>query len=316
MIRWGKTKQGKPRFRCQKCLQTQIKKRPDVGKKNREILFAKWLLTTETLSRLEKRNGRGINTLLRLFSPYWNQSIISDYPGEGRVVIVDGIRIGSDESILIAIDEAGTPIAWTPCLRETSLTWNRLFDEVKKQGVVNPVGIVSDAQKGLLLALKWSFGTTPRQRCLTHVVRLAHAWLTRHPKTIAGVELRQLVSSLYDIKSKEEASLFQEKFSSWLKNHDEFLKEKSFLLGTKRWWYTHRKLRWVKTLLARSLPDLFTFLELPNIPRTTNQLEGGINSPIKALIRHHRGMSTSHKRILVFHFLRARQKKKPTLNAN
>jgi transposase-like protein len=261
------------------------------------------------LKRLEKRNGHGKNSLIKSFSPFWNIPIISRYRGNGKIILVDGIRIGPEEVVLIAIDEKGDPLAWKECLRETTVSWSQLFDEVKKQGFNHPVCIVSDAQKGLLLALKWSFGTVPHQRCMTHVVRLAHAWLTRRPKTKAGLELRDLISSLYGIWTKNDALLFKEKFSLWLEKYDEFLKEKSVSLETGRLWYTHRKLRWVRTLIARSLPDLFTFLEMPNVPRTTNKLEGGINSPIKALIRHHRGMSTSHKRILVFRFLRARQNK-------
>lgn len=309
MIRWGKTRQGKARWRCSVCLITSIKIRPDRSKKNTEKLFENWLLTTETLERLEKKNGYGRNILPRLFSQYWNVPVISEYKGSGKVVLVDGIRIGPDESVLIAIDGDGTPITWTRCVRETSISWNWLFEKIKRQKVIVPDCIVSDAQKGLLLALKMSFGSIPHQRCMTHVVRLAHAWLTRKPKTAAGIELRQLVSLLYKIKTKNDVLLFKKDFALWLEKYKDFLKEKSFSIETKRWWYTHRKLRWVKTLITRSLPDLFIFLEIPNTPRTTNKLEGGINSPIKALIRHHRGMSTSHKRALVFRFLRARQRK-------
>jgi hypothetical protein len=316
MIRWGKTRQGKVRWRCVLCKTTGIKNRSDRRKKNVERLFERWLLTTETLERLERKNGHGKNSLIKSFSSFWSIPVVSEYHGTGKIMLVDGIRIGQEETVLIAIDENGMPIAWRECLRETSISWNWLFDEVKKQGFNHPVCIVSDAQKGLLLALKWSFGEVPHQRCMTHVVRLAHAWLTRRPKTKAGVELRDLVSSLYGIWTKDGASLFKEKFGLWLEKYDAFLKEKSVSPETNRRWYTHRKLRWVRTLIARSLPDLFTFLEIPNVPRTTNKLEGGINSPIKALIRHHRGMSTNHKRILVFRFLRARQKKKPTLNTN
>lgn len=272
-------------------------------------MFERWLLTTETLGRLEKKSGRGHNTLTKSFSGFWNIPIVSNYQGTGGVVIVDGIRIGPTESVLIAIDENGVPIAWSSCFRETSLSWSQLFEAVKKQGVESPIGIVSDAQKGLLLALRWSFGSIPHQRCMTHVVRLAKAWLTRNPQTVAGVELLRLVSWLYEVKTRDEAELFKSQFLKWLEKHREFLKEKSVSSETKRWWYTHKKLRWVKTLITRSLPDLFTFLEIPNVPRTTNRLEGGINSPIKALIRHHRGMGTSHKRALVSRFLRARQNK-------
>ena len=195
-------------------------------------------------------------------------------------------------------------------MKENFESWIKLFELVQRQGVVNPSCIVSDAQKGLIQAIKWIFPYIPHQRCMTHVVRLAQAWLTRNPKTPAGQELLLLVKSLYEIKTKDQANIFENEFNDWLKRYRDFLKEKSISLETKRWWYTHRKLRGVRSLIARAIPDLFTFLEIPNIPRTTNKLEGGVNSPIKALLRHHRGMKIQHRQTLVFRFLRARQKRK------
>ncbi len=35
---------------------------------------------------------------------------------------------------------------------------------------------------------------------------------------------------------------------------------------------------------------LFQYIKYPNIPNTTNQLEGGINSQIQHLIVNHRGL--------------------------
>jgi len=58
MIRWGKTKQVKQRFRCEKCHQTDIKKRPDQKNRRIEMLFERWLLTTETVQRISKEYTR------------------------------------------------------------------------------------------------------------------------------------------------------------------------------------------------------------------------------------------------------------------
>lgn len=311
MIRWGLTRQGRQRFRCVACLQTGIKKRPDTEEKNREVLFERWLLKTETLERLAHMRHTKPSALVKSFSNFWSKEIEPlPYRGNGCTLIVDGIIIERGACILIAIDGEGIPITWLSCRRENSDSWIRLFELVKRQGVNNPSVIISDAQKGLLGAMKWVFPLIPHQRCLTHVVRLAQAWLTRNPKTIAGQELRLLVGRLYGIKTRDDALFFTKQFDEWRTNHHFFLKEMSISPETKRRWYTHRRLRGVRSLLMGALPNIFTFLEIPDTPRTTNQLEGGVNSPIKALLRHHRGMSTAHRQVLVFRFLRARQRKK------
>ena len=311
MILWGKTSGGKRRFRCEKCLRTSIKKRLDVSERNIEVLFERWLLQTETLERVAKYFKTKASAVKRKFEKLWNIKISPlVYKGDGKILMVDGIILKKNCCILIAIDGEGIPITWYACSRENFESWMRLFGLVKKQGVTHPLCIVSDAQKGLIQARKWVFGNVPHQRCMTHVVRLAQAWLTRNPKLIAGKELLLLVNTLYQIKNVKESEIFKIQFIIWCEKYNLFLKEKSYSPFIKKQWYIHRRLRAVRTLLKNAVPDLFTFLKIQNIPRTTNKLEGGVNSPIKALTRHHRGMKLSHRQTLVFRFLRARQTKK------
>lgn len=311
MICWGTTRQKKQRFKCKKCSRTSIKKRPDRKVKNLEILFERWLLNTETLERLAKQRQTNSSSLARSFNVFWRiENPPLPYQKNSRVLIVDGLIIERGRCVLIAIDGEGVPIAWLSCQRENFANWIMLFRMVKEQGFESPSVIVSDAQKGLQGAIKSTFPLVPHQRCMTHVVRLAQAWVTMRPRTIAGQELKEIIGGLYAIKTKEEAKSFIEKFFRWNEKHENFLKEKSVDSLTGRRWFTHRRLRAVRSLVFGALPNLFTFLEVPDTPRTTNKLEGGINSPLKALLRHHRGMSVNHKQTLVFRFLRARQKKK------
>ncbi|MEN9551739.1 MAG: hypothetical protein RI935_116 [Candidatus Parcubacteria bacterium] len=152
-----------------------------------------------------------------------------------------------------------------------------------------------------------TFPNVPHQRCMTHVVRLAQAWLTRFPKTVAGRELRTIVSSPYSVTTQKGRDNWNMIFNHWCSIHYDFLKEKSIPLGNGRPWYTHRRLRAVRSLILGAQPELFTFLSVADTPKTTNDVEGGLNSPMKALLRHHRGMSPKHREVLVFRFLRRRQ---------
>ena len=268
-------------------------------------------MQTETLERISHHRNTKASALNKKFEKFWDIKIEPlKYEGDGKILLVDGIILEKGVCILIAIDRNGIPITWHECVRENFFSWIELFRKVKECGFIDPTCIVSDAQKGLIQARKYVFPCITHQRCMTHVVRLAQAWLTRNPRMVAGQELLSLVNSMYKVKTKNEAETFTKKFNDWHERHKDFLKEKSSTPFSKIAWYTHRRIRGVKSLIKNALPDLFTFLEIPNTPRTTNKLEGGVNSPIKALIRHHRGMKIQHRKILVFRFLRARQKKK------
>jgi hypothetical protein len=85
--------------------------------------------------------------------------------------------------------------------------------------------------------------------------------------------------------------------------------------GRKRtWWYTHRNLRAARSLIRNALPHLFTFVRYPQIPRTTNHVEGGINSRLKELIHRHRGLSQDRKQVLVAQHLAQKNRQKPPRN--
>lgn len=68
------------------------------------------------------------------------------------------------------------------------------------------------------------------------------------------------------------------------------------------WWYTHQRLRSGYQVFERVLRrgHVFTFLDPDlhplEIPSTTNEIEGGINTQMRLLLLHHRGMTETHQR--------------------
>jgi len=77
-------------------------------------------------------------------------------------------------------------------------------------------------------------------------------------------------------------------------------------------WYTHRKIRAARSLIRNALPHLFIFIDHPYVPRTTNHVEGGVNSRLKELVHRHRGLRDDRKQVLVaVHLARKRAKKPP-----
>ena len=100
-------------------------------------------------------------------------------------------------------------------------------------------------------------------------------------------------------------------YYQWENTWDEYLKERTDIdnpITTRKWGYTHRSLRSVRSIFRAALKEnsLFTFLEnLTTTPvnRTTSPLEGGINKGIKTLLRAHNGLNPQHARTAIEWYL-------------
>ena len=94
-----------------------------------------------------------------------------------------------------------------------------------------------------------------------------------------------------------------------------FLLEKSVNERTGKSQYKHRSIRSAHRSLKHFLPYLFTYKEHPDlkIPTTTNQLDGGLFSPLKDLLKVHRGSSRELRRKLIIYFLENRVYRTPKI---
>lgn len=225
------------------------------------------------------------------------------------VILLDGIGVGSMVCLI-----ARTPdyvIGWEWAGWESSITWSKLLEKFPAPAIV-----VCDGQKGILLAIARCWPRTRIQRCIFHVWQNIRVKLTLHPKTEVGQELLSLTRDLWNVKSTEQAIGWQQRLESWHKRYGGFIRERTYRSeaepGRRRWWYTHRSLRSAYKQLDKLIRDnqLFTHLEknlatVP-IPRTTNYVEGGINSQLRTKLKLHRGMSEEHQRRLVEWYLYGR----------
>lgn len=317
MIRWGITKQGKQRFRCKACLETAIIRRPDQKVRIIERLFERWLLGASSLTSIAKRVGTHRSTISRKFI---GLSFVS-HPtplrqlSQNPILVLDGTTISKNTLLVLAYDVlSNQPIAWSFARRENFVTWHALLLHIRERFI--PHAFVSDGQKGLRKAVKMIFPGIAHQRCLAHIIRLSLAWLTRNPQTNAGKDLRILVRELAQVRTEPAAKIWKGSFVEWDVRYGEFLKERSINPATGRTWYTHRKLRAVRSLVANALLNLFWFTVDSRIPNTTNAVEGGINAVLAELLHRHRGITEQQKKALVRRFLYARRRRKlPTQNA-
>lgn len=312
MQKRGKTTTGTQRWFCVTCKISSTRKRPDTRERHLHRWFVRWLVGTASLIEIAGQIRLCREQVTELFRPFWYRWVPESPQLIGcvRILIVDAVYMsGRVNAALIGC----TPIAvcsWSFAERECYAAWGQFFRQYQAIEV-----IVMDGQKGLHKAFSGCFPHAQVQRCLVHVERFVRCHISRRPRTQAGRELWVLTRSLWQVETEYDALCWRMRFFSWEAMHHQFLSERSISPTTNRWWYTHRKIRAARAHIHNALPYLFTFTQASDIPRTTNHVEGGINSRLKELIRRHRGLSSTRKRVLAAHFLASKTPEKPPRNS-
>ncbi len=75
--------------------------------------------------------------------------------------------------------------------------------------------------------------------------------------------------------------------------------------------FKYPRLRSVRYIIRKAMPNLFTFLDYPGCPNTTNLVEGWVNSAVAEAIRRHRGITADEKKTLVSIILSHLKRKAP-----
>jgi hypothetical protein len=252
-----------------------------------------------------------ISTLQRLFEQFLSHPP-KPHPtaNQKAVLIIDGTWFKRDRCFVIYYDETGAGVQyWRYTTRENAYEVVDDLEQLKRDGVIC-VGTVTDGSRGLLAGLSHVYPDIPKQRCLVHIQRLTLAWLTRSPRTEAGRELRALCLMLNQLDTKKKRDAWISAFEKWNVKYTDFLKERTTGPDGTRWWYTHKSLRKVRRHILNALPNMFHYLDHPNLPKDTNMLEGGIFSPLKDIYKSHRGIpETKRANFLVWYLYLKYQKK-------
>ena len=142
------------------------------------------------------------------------------------------------------------------------------------------------------VATPWLFTDIPVQMCHFHQEQIVVRYTTRNPHLEAGKELLALVGTL----STNDGASFTDAFRLWCRTWGEFLKEKTIDPKTKRFSWTHKRLRQARDSIHAHLPYLYTFEKYPelHIPNTTNSLDGSFKK-VKLAIGVHSGLPHARK---------------------
>lgn len=285
----GKTKQGKQRYQCLKCKKTYLWKQRKNIYDRRYSWFKDWILEGFTIKQLSRINKVSPSTVSRVIDYWLNiepprlQSL-----GEIKHIILDGTYINHRTGLYVVMNGDNHKIVYGDYgVSETGKHLKVFYNNLQQKGL-NPLSATVDGSLQQLKYLKDAWESLVIQRCLVHIQRQGLSWLRKLPKRTEAIKLREILLQVMYIKTKEESDNFINGFHLW---------ENRYGLGLSR--STNRgkvfsDLLRTRSMLRNALPNMFSYLDYPEISKTTNALEGYFGR-LKQKYRIHRGLSP-HKR--------------------
>jgi hypothetical protein len=214
------------------------------------------------------------------------------------VVIMDTTYFGRGFCVMVFKNSLDGVVLYKQYVRyETNALYLSGISEIVRRGI-HIDGIVCDGRQGLF----GLFDDIPVQMCQFHQIQIVQRYLTRKPKTQAGIELKKVTVKLTK-QSKEE---FANALNNWHLQWSDYLNERGRSPSTGKTYYTHKRLRSAYLSLKRHLPYLFVFEDYKELmmPNTTNALDG-LFADLKNKLRNHNGLSKERKMKFIDGFFKA-----------
>lgn len=309
VIKWG-TQCGCQRFKCKDCGTSFTPKRPDVSLSNRFVWFRKWISGKQRIEDIARESGYSSRQLRRWFDEY-----LADAPEwkvqhrEAYRVLIDGTWLG-DRCCLVVYRDAVSKSTIYYRFAEGENEHEIIKDlQAFKTMRLRISSFTTDGGNDIIRAIKYVYPHTSRQRCVVHIERECLTWLTQHPRTSAGILLRRIVCKISHIKTSNDRLYWIKELNRWHEDYEEFIRQKSVNKETGEMTYTHDNIRRAYTHLHRAIPDMFKYIDEPDVPNNTNSLESFFGH-LKDNLRIHRGLSREHQKNFIKWYLYFADEKK------
>ncbi|MBO7108259.1 MAG: transposase [Verrucomicrobia bacterium] len=301
-IKWG-VQSGHQRYKCKNCGSLFTARRKDVSRNNRFVWFRWWVERKQTIEQISSLSGYSVRQLKTWFYEYLDKAPTWKIKRRGSVnLLIDGTWFPNKVCLVVyRADNIKATLFYR--LTDDEKEWEIIRDlqTLRRMGL-RISSVTSDGGPDIVRAVKYACPDAIRQRCLAHIERECLAWITQHPKSAAGIELRRLVCKISHIKTHNDELYWIRCLHEWHDEYSEFLKEKTISPTTGQKSYTHDSIRKAFYHIWRALPDMFRFIDHPDIPKTTNGLESFFGH-IKDHLRVHRGLSLKHHQNFVKWYL-------------
>jgi hypothetical protein len=203
---------------------------------------------------------------------------------QSKYLIFDGTYLHRPVGIVALMDARNNCIIQGQygVSESSSKQLHSFFNPLIERGL-NPKSYTVDGNPQVIRVIKTLWPGITIQRCLVHIQRQGLMWCRRYPKTVYARKLRNIFLKVLHIHTIEERDSFLELFVQWEYRYGQHLKmqpEKGKVFSD---------IKRARSMLLKALPDMFHYLDDPNISFTTNGLEGYF-SRLKGHYRQHRGL--------------------------
>lgn len=203
-------------------------------------------------------------------------------------IIFDGSLLKKRRGIYVALDaHTHTVIAYAYNIVEGGKELSEFYHRLANTGL-QPKYATIDGNTQQSKYLKQVWPGIIIQRCIVHVQRQGLSWCRLHPKRTDAKHLRVLFADLSTIKTNTDVQQYVYRVEQW---------ENQFgatIHSTPNYGYVFSDLKRARTMLLNALPNLFHFIQTPDVVSSTNALEGYF-SRLKGHYRRHRGISEPHR---------------------
>lgn len=161
------------------------------------------------------------------------------------------------------------------------------FNHLKEWGL-SPLSCTVDGNPHAIKVLMKLWPDIIIQRCLVHVQRQGLMWCRVNPKTPYARKLRKLFLKITYIRNKIERDQFLNLLYEWEERYGLKIEAQPETGGV------FSDIKRSRSMILKALPNMFHYLDKPNIPFSTNGLEGYF-SRLKGHYRHHRGLEKTKR---------------------
>lgn len=156
------------------------------------------------------------------------------------------------------------------------------------------LSVTTDGRRGL----SQIFHKYPYQVCQNHIQRGISTLLTKSPRSDAGRDLNYINKNFIKYKLTEQE--LGKTLAVYTNKHNQYLNEPSESDPTKP---KHQRLFKALKKYKSNMRCLFTYQTDKVFKNTTNDLDGGLFSPLKQLLNNHRGITKERrKKLIILYF--------------
>lgn len=252
--------------------------------------------------------GCSKRTLQRRFQTYLNSAPTFQIKSHSDCyLIIDGTYFTGDLCLVLYYD---SHIKYSQMYRfsdkERYVQIKEDLDNIQLLGI-SLKSVTCDGNKSILKAIRLSNPHVMIQRCLVHIHRESNMWLRKKPVNEQSIELKRIVNQLFLIECHNDKVEWLRSFQVWYEQNADHVNEKAENEQTGRWWYRHKDLRRTAVMIKRAIPNMFHFLDDPQIPKSTNSIESFFGH-LKDTLSIHRGLSYRNRRAFILWYLHFKNK--------